>query len=84
MTLMQQVEAIESREDLTAFIRAVAADLDRNPADWENDRFETYLDAMMSWTDDMPGYFSNQRLDIEAGPEWRLFGMVLLAAKIYE
>jgi hypothetical protein len=84
MTLRDQVERIETREDLTAFIGLLARDYDRDPAGWENGDLVSFLEALSAWVADMPGYFENRGLDSAAVPVWRLVGMMLLAARSYD
>lgn len=84
MTLRQQAERVGSREDLAEFVRALGADLADGERQWENDRLDTYLDAVASWTEDMPGFFMNEGRDMDEEPKWRLFAFILLAATMYE
>lgn len=82
--MRDQVERIETREDLAAFIGLLGRDYDRDPAGWENGDLESFLEALSAWVADMPGYFENRGLDPAAVPVWRLVGMMLLAARSYE
>ncbi len=84
MTLDERVDAIATKEDLVAFIRALRTDLLRNPQGWENDSLERYLEAMGAWTDVMENFFRNESRDMEAEPKWRLFGEMLFAATMNE
>lgn len=86
MDLVEQVEAIQTREDLVAFVRALLADLVENAdkAEWENPTLERYLEALAAWTEDMDGYFLNTGQPIPEQPTWNLIGQMLYAAKIYE
>jgi hypothetical protein len=59
MTLAEQARAVESREDLVAFIGRLRDDLGRNPGDWENGDLPSFLEAMAAWTADMLGYYRN-------------------------
>lgn len=84
MTLHDQVERIETREDLARLIESLRVDFDHDPEGWENSDISRYLDALSAWTEDMPGYFENRGLDLATVPVWRLIGMMLLAARSYE
>lgn len=84
MTLRQQAEEVQSREQLAAFIRTLRSDLAGGQRQWENDRLDSYLRAMASWTEDMDGFFMNEGRDMDEEPKWRIFAFVLLAATMYE
>ena len=57
MDLVGQLEDIQTREDLVAFVRALLADLVENAdkAEWENPTLERYLEALAAWTEDLDG-----------------------------
>lgn len=84
MGLHDEVERIETREDLAAFVELLRLDYEREPGEWENDDMPSFLEALAAWAADMPGYFENRGLDPADVPPWRLVGMMLLAAKSYE
>ncbi len=84
MGLHDEVERIETREDLAAFVELLRLDYERDPEHWENDDLPSFLEALAAWTADMPGYFENRGLDLADVPLWRLVGMMLLAARSYE
>jgi hypothetical protein len=78
------VSGIASRADLVEFIRELAIDLRDQPDAWDNASFESYLDALASWTQDMDGHMATAGRTIPAEPSWRVFGEMLIAARIYE
>ena len=82
--LDQQARSIQSREDLVDFVRDLIADLQRNPADWENSKLETYLEALAAWVEDMDGYSQDRKETTPTEPSWRLLGEIPLAARVYE
>ena len=84
MELHKQVERINSRHDLIAFIEALRDDLLQHPGDWENRTLERFLEALAAWSTDMDGYFQNRGEQVPSQPSWRLLGEMLNAAKIYE
>lgn len=84
MHLNDQVSRISSREDFVAFVRALRADLEAAPGEWENDTLERFLEAVAAWTHDMDGYFRNRGEPVPKQPDWRTFGQILIAAKHYE
>lgn len=80
----EQVMEIQTRPDLVAFIERIRDDLREHPEMWENATLDSFLSALASWTEDMDGYYYNQRLEIPKTPTWKMFGQMLAAARIYE
>lgn len=84
MTLHVQVEAIQTREDLVSFVRALRRDFMEHPEAWENSDLETFFEAMAEWIADMDGYYRNRGEPVPEQPTWKVFGQILLAAVSYE
>jgi hypothetical protein len=84
VTVHEQVELIETREDLVVFIEQLRTDHEDHPEGWGNSDLASFLDGLAGWTDDMAGYLTNRGVDSDEIPVWRLFGMMLLAAAAYE
>lgn len=84
MALHDEVERIDSREDLAAFVARLRLDYQTNPGGWENGDVESFLEALGAWTEDMPENFERRGEDMTVVPPWRLLGMMLLAARSYE
>lgn len=78
------VDKIESREDFIKFVEALLQDLKNNKIDWENNTLESYLDAIARWAEDMDGFYKNQKLPFPENVNWKVFGQILIAAKMYE
>ncbi len=84
MTLSERARAVQSREDLVAFVEALKADLKANRGDWANADLASYLEAMAAWIQDMPGYYQNTGQNLSELPPWRILADVLMGARIYE
>ena len=84
MSAEEQVELIDTREDLVAFIEQLRLDHEEHPESWGNSDLASFLDGLAGWTDDMAGYLENRGIDPDELPVWRLFGMMLLAGAAYE
>lgn len=80
----EQAKSIKTKEDLVNFIKLLVRDLKDDPDSWENSRLDRYLDALSAWTEDMEGFFANVGEPFPETPNWRLIGIMLLAAKRYE
>jgi hypothetical protein len=48
--LHDDVERIETREDLAAFVESLRLDYEQDPTKWANDDVSTYLEALASPT----------------------------------
>jgi hypothetical protein len=84
MTLTERVRSVQTREDLVAFVADLKADLEANPAAWENGDLASFLEAMATWIQDMDGYYQNTGQELSELSPWKFFADVLMAARIYE
>ena len=84
MALHAQVEGIVTREDLVAFVEALRSDLEANPKQWENPTLAAFLGALVSWIEDMDGFYRSQGREAPKTPTWKTFGEMLAAAGVYE
>lgn len=84
MELHDQVQRVQTKADLVAFIRALVDDHERQGARWENGTLPRYLDALASWMEDSEGYYRNQGRTAPLQPSWRDVAEMLCAAVIYE
>lgn len=84
MSIPEQANSIRSREDFVAFVRALSKDFKDNPQSWENDNLYRFLEALGAWVEDMDGYYRNQGKPAPQQLDWKTFGDMLMAAKVYE
>jgi len=84
MMLDERARAVQTREDLAAFVAELKADLDANPGDWENADLPSFLEAMAAWIQDMEGYYQNTGQNLSDLPPWKVLADVLMAARMYE
>jgi uncharacterized protein YbjT (DUF2867 family) len=84
MELNDLAFAIETRQDLIAFIEALRQDLSSDPEGWENVSLDDYLDALAAWLDGPDEVYARfgEAMPLEAS--WRFVAKMLLAAKVYE
>lgn len=82
--LRDQLEKIETRQDLSKFINKLRQDFVDNPNEWENIELSQYLESMAAWICDMDGLYNNFNKEIPEEPTWEILGQILYAAKIYE
>ena len=76
--------AIETRLQFADFVRRLSVEIRDHPGSWENSTLADFLEAASAWANDMDGWYQNQRIEMPAVPEWRMFAMILSAARIYE
>lgn len=84
LDLHQTAKNVADRESFVRFVELMAADLKKNPNEWENRDLESFLQAMASWIEDMDGYYQNQQIEMPKNINWHFMSSVLMAAKIYE
>ena len=82
MAAMTAIE-VKSREDFVRFVRQLGPGLEGTDATLANISLPLYLEAIGAWTNDMPGYFANERVPVPE-PSWGLFATILEAAITYE
>jgi len=84
MSEINNADQVVSKEDFVAFLGSLLQDLINNPAKWENNTLDRYLEAMQAWTVDMNGYYRNMGLPIPENVSWNVFAKILSAAVVYE
>lgn len=84
MKLDEMVDSIQSKDDLVAFVNALANDLQSRPEEWENDTLEEFLSAFARWLADSDGAYRNKGVSPPQIPTWKNIAEMLIAAKIYE
>lgn len=83
-SLYDQVDTIDSREDLAAFVSTLSRDLRENPEEWENIDLPMYLDALVAWIASIPQREQNLGYHPLKEPSWRILAEMLLAPRYYE
>lgn len=84
MTLAERARAVQTREDLAAFVAELKADLGASPGEWTNADLASFLEAMAAWIQDMEGYYQNTGQKLSELSPWKIVADVLMAARIYE
>ncbi len=97
--LRRLLDAVNDRTTFLAFVRALAEDrraeieLERaSPSSpygsgakgWENTSIEQFLEAGLSWAEDVLGTNDERVHRFPESPSWKTFAGFLYAAKIYE
>ena len=84
MTIDELAMAVRNREDFLKFLEALCVDFESNRDAWENDRLDSFLDAMLGWCQGLDGLRENMGYEVEGRHRWQLLTDALMAARIYE
>ena len=83
MELHEQIERVQTKEDLAKFITDLRMDLDAHGESWENPTLERFLEAMVAWLSATDYLEKNRGHPVESS-SWKTIANLLYAAKIYE
>ncbi len=74
-----------TRVEFVRFLREFRKDLLENRSEWKNATLANFLEAMITYTEDVQGYYDNMALQIDANePTWENFSVILRGAAVYE
>lgn len=88
MNLREQAAAVQSRQDLVAFLQALSADA-HHPGpgwweQWQNTSVWSYLDAVATLLEIQGASYAGVEEPVLEQPTWRMIGELLLGAKYQE
>jgi hypothetical protein len=76
---------VTDRKSFIEFLDLLRQDFLNNPDSWENNRLDTFLEALSAYANDIQGYYNNMGIPINAdNPSWQVFADILKGATIYE
>lgn len=76
---------VTDRQTFIKFIDLLRQDLIDNPASWGNNKLDTFLDALSSYTENMQGYYDNMKLNVNMDKaDWQTFADIFKSATMYE
>jgi hypothetical protein len=76
---------VTDRQTFIEFIDLLRQDFLNNPKSWENDRLDSFLEALSSYANDVQGYYDNTKQNINADkPDWQTFADIFKGATMYE
>lgn len=76
---------VQDKKTFIKFLNLLHQDYLENPNSWENNNISTFLEAMISYTEDIDGYYKNTNQDINLEkPTWQVFADILKGSSIYE
>lgn len=78
------IREINTREDFIKFLEFLSSNARNNPNEWENKDLSSYLESMVSWIEDMDGYYLNQKSSVPENINWAFVADIFMAARVYE
>jgi hypothetical protein len=83
--IQHQVKTVGSRDDLVAFLAALATEIQAGTFSVENDDVGSFVEAMAAWLDDADGfYLATEGRGCPVTPSWKTFADVVMAGTMYE
>lgn len=74
-----------TRIEFIEFLKEFKTDFDKNKEKWENNNLSDFLESMISYTEDIQGFYDNMGMNINAdNATWENFSHILKGASIYE
>ena len=84
MEVYEKINTIYTKDEFIDFMKFLIKDKEVNPEEWENGSVSEYLEAIVSWTEDMDGYYRNMNLEVPKNIDWRFIATLFYVGKIYE
>ncbi len=76
---------VNNRDSFIQLLKLMQADLQQNKEDWENNKLESFLEAMGRYAEDIQGYYDFNKQNINADvPSWKVFADIMRGAIVYE
>lgn len=76
---------VTDRKSFIEFLNLFHKDYLENPESWENKNLSDFLEALISYSEDIQGFYDNTKQNINADePNWQTFADIFKGAKIYE
>lgn len=79
-----RLNAIQTREDLSVFLRDLSGRLREGRFPVENSDPAAFADAAGRWVRSMDGFFMNRGEEVPASPDWSMIAAVICAGLVYE
>ena len=84
MQLYKLLCKISTKDEFIAFIEKLKNDKLEKPDEWENSDIQSYLTGILSWAEDMDGYYKNLGKNIPSNINWNFIATLFYVGKIYE
>ena len=84
MNFSNSINEIKTKEDLVKFLGLLIEDKKKNSDEWENRDIESYIEGILSWIEDMEGYYKNLKKEEPQNIDWSFIATLFYVGKIYE
>ena len=84
MEIYKEIDKVSDKDHFVNFVSLLIKDYKANPDTWENKDIESFLEGIISWVEDMEGYFENNNLPIPQSIDWKFVSNLFYAGKLYE
>jgi len=82
---MIETQIIETKSDSICFLKKYYRDFKENGDKWENISLENFLKSLVTYTEDIDGYYANiNKNELIGKATWRTFADILSGAAVYE
>jgi hypothetical protein len=79
------IESIPDKNSFIIFLGNLHQDYLQNPDKWENKTLEAFLEAMVSYSENIQGYYDNTNQQVDSNiASWKVFADMLKGASMYE
>lgn len=76
---------VNDRKSFSDFANNLLTEHKNDGVKWENNRIESFIEAISSYAQDIDGYYRNMSFETSADtPTWRVFAQILKGATVYE
>ena len=76
---------VTNRESFKEFVELLLIDYKENNDNWENNRLDSFLEAMHAFAGDLDGYYKNNQPAYDSEkPSWRTFADIIRGSVVYE
>jgi hypothetical protein len=76
---------VVNRKSFIEFIELLHEDFLKNTSTWENKNLSSFLEALVSYAEDIQEYYDNTGQKINADqPSWQVFADIFKGATMYE
>ena len=84
-TNIDSTNKITSRQEFVDFLNRLLVDYKTNKSEWENVDLESFLEAMVAYTESINSFYKNTNQNINAdNSSWKTFADIFIGARIYE
>ena len=81
---LKSTEWIKTKSDFVEFMNLIVDDYNENGKSWENKNLQDFIAAMAVYSNDVDGFYKNDKLGNPEIPTWKIFADIIMGSRIYE